>query len=197
MMDKELVRGMLLTQRQQDTCDACHLGKQKRKAYRKKLDRAMKEPNQVVYADLLIPGKSNATRYEAVLVILDGYSRFVTVHLLKDKDSKVVNNHMREYGHWAERQVGRNASGQTYKVKQILSDKGGEFFNEGIDAWYDAKGIEHVKVGAKSSQLNLCERTHQSLEGMMKTTMPQAGFSRRLWPEAMRIAAYVKNRGLQ
>ncbi|KAG3035872.1 hypothetical protein PC120_g594 [Phytophthora cactorum] len=194
MVDKELVRGMLLTQCQQDTCDACHLGKQKRKAHRKKLDRATKEPNQVVYADLLIPGKSNATRYEAVLVILDGYSRFMTVHLLKDKDSKVVNKHMREYVHWAERQAGRSSSGQTYKVKPILSDKGGEFFNEEIDAWYDAKGIEHVKVGPKSSQLNLCERSHQSLEGMTKATLAHAGFPRSLWPEAIRNAAYVKNR---
>ncbi|GMF44617.1 unnamed protein product [Phytophthora fragariaefolia] len=40
MVDKELVQGMVLTQRKDDTCDACHLGKQKRKAYKKKLDRA-------------------------------------------------------------------------------------------------------------------------------------------------------------
>ncbi|KAE9265881.1 hypothetical protein PF001_g30703 [Phytophthora fragariae] len=194
MADKGLVRGLMLTQRQQDTCDACHLGKQKRKAHRKKLDRATIEPNQVVYADLLFPGKSNGTQYEAALVIMDGYSRFVTVHLLHDKHSKVVNKYMKEYVLWAERQAGRNRDGAAYKVKRILSDKGGELFNDEIDDWYHSKGIEHEKVGPMSSQLNLSERTHQSLEGMTKATMAQAGFPRSLWPEAMRNAVYVKNR---
>lgn len=32
MVDKALVRGMMLMQRQQATCDACHLGKQKRRS---------------------------------------------------------------------------------------------------------------------------------------------------------------------
>ncbi|GMF23949.1 unnamed protein product [Phytophthora fragariaefolia] len=194
MADKGLVRDMMLTQRQQDTCDACHLGKQKRKAHRKKLDRATIEPNQVVYADLLFPGKSNGTQYEVALVIMDGYSRFVTVHLLHDKHSKVVNKYMKEYVLWAERQARRNREGAAYKVKRVLSDKGGEFFNDEIDDWYHSKGIEHEKVGPKSSQLNLCERTHQSLEEMTKATMAQAGFPRSLWPEAMHNAMYVKNR---
>ncbi|KAE8987347.1 hypothetical protein PR003_g23346 [Phytophthora rubi] len=55
MVDKRLVRGMMLTQRPLDTCDACHLAKQKKSKRRKKLDRALKRPNQVVYADRLIP----------------------------------------------------------------------------------------------------------------------------------------------
>eukprot|EP00644_Phytophthora_capsici_P008136 jgi/Phyca11/125974/e_gw1.60.52.1 len=101
---------------------------------------------------------------------------------------------MQEYVLWAERQAGRNANGETYKVQQILSDKGREFFNEGTDAWYRSKTIEHVKVGPKSSQLNLCERTHQSLEDMTRSTMAHSGLPRSLWPEAMRNAVYVKNR---
>jgi transposase InsO family protein len=195
MVDKGLVQGMMLTQRQQDTCDACHLGKQKKKKHRKTLDRATKEPNQVVYADLLFPGKGNGSRFEAVLVVMDGYSRFVTVHMLKSKSSVVVNNHLKEYVLWAERQAGRMIRQViTYTVKQVVTDKGGEFVNEAMEAWYNSRGIEHIQVGPKSSQLNLCERTHQSLVEMTKAMMENAGLPRSLWSEAMRNAVYIKNR---
>ncbi|GMF52579.1 unnamed protein product [Phytophthora fragariaefolia] len=55
-------------------------------------------------------------------------------------------------------------------------------------------GIEHIRVGPTSSQLNLCERTHQSLVEMTKATMLQARFHVSLWSEALCNAAYVKNR---
>jgi len=161
---------MMLTQRQQDTCDACHLGKQKKKKHRKTLDRATKEPNQVVYADLLFLGKGNGSRFEAVLAIMDGYSRFVTVHMIKSKSSGVVNNYLKEYVLWAERQAGRMIRQViTYTVKQVFTDKGGD-----MEAWYNSRGIEHIQVGPKSSQLNLCERTHQSLVEMTKVMMENA-----------------------
>ncbi|KAE9276483.1 hypothetical protein PR003_g29050, partial [Phytophthora rubi] len=68
MVDKDLVRGMMLRRRELGACDACHIGKQKQRAHRKKLNRNIMKPNQVVYADLLIPSKDNGTKYEAVLV---------------------------------------------------------------------------------------------------------------------------------
>lgn len=71
----------------------------------------------------------------------------------------------------------------THSVRQVLTDKGGEFVNLQMQEWYKAQGIEHVLVGPKSSQLNLCERTHQSLVEMTKATMRDAGFPRSLWPE--------------
>ncbi|OWZ09298.1 hypothetical protein PHMEG_00018022 [Phytophthora megakarya] len=113
MVDKEMVQGMMITKRQQDTCDACHLGKQKKKKHRKKLDRATHEPNQVVYADLLFPSKENGSR----------------------KASDIVNNHLKEYVLWAKRQAGRLVKKVlTYKIKQVLTDKGGEFVNEAMEA---------------------------------------------------------------
>ena len=148
----------------------------------------------MVYADLLIPGQSNATTIVSVLIIMDGCSNFITIKLLTSNNGKKVNHHMQEYILWAERQAGRYISNCSYKVKQVLSDKGREFCNDAMEAWYRSKGIVHVKVGPKGSQLNLCERTHQSNEGMTKSTMAHAGFPRSLWTEAMRNAVYVKNR---
>ncbi|KAG3198847.1 hypothetical protein PC128_g5693 [Phytophthora cactorum] len=85
MVDKGLVRRMMLTRRQHDVCDACQLDKQKKKSHRKKLDRGLKLPNEVMYADLLIPSKGNGTGFEAVLVLMDSDSRFVMIHMLTCK----------------------------------------------------------------------------------------------------------------
>ncbi|KAE9288793.1 hypothetical protein PF008_g26045 [Phytophthora fragariae] len=82
----------------------------------------------------------------------------------------------------------------THKVVQVLTDKGGEFVNEAMEAWYNSRGIEHIQVGPKSSQLKLCERTHQSLVEMTKAMMEQSGLPRSLWSEAKRNAVYLKNR---
>ncbi|KAE8998089.1 hypothetical protein PR002_g18839 [Phytophthora rubi] len=165
MVDKGLVQGMMLTQRQQDTCDACHLAKQKKKKkkHHNKLDRATKEPNQVVYVDLIFPGKGNGSRFEGVL----------------NKSSDVVNNYLKEYALWAERHAGRMIKKViTHKVTQVLTDKGDEFVNEAIDAWKNSRGIGHI----------------QSLVEMPKAMMEQSGLARSLWPEAMRNAVYIKNR---
>ncbi|OWY99509.1 Integrase, catalytic core protein, partial [Phytophthora megakarya] len=108
-------------------------------------------------------------------MIMDGHSRFVTMHLLKSKAAEVVNVHIKEYVAWAERQARRSQTDGEAKTKY-------------------RKGIEHVKVGPKSSQLNLCERTHQSIVEMTKSMMHHAGFPRSLGPEALRNAIYVKNR---
>ncbi|POM70331.1 Integrase catalytic core protein, partial [Phytophthora palmivora] len=183
MVDKGLVKGMMLTQRHHvERCDACHIGKQKKKPNNKKIGPRFEtsEPS------------SNGTRFEAVVIIRDGISRFVTMHILTSKASKTVKDHIKEYILWAERQAGANRI--KYVVQQVLTDKGGEFVNEVMKKWYHVHGIEHIRVGPKSAQLNLCERTHQSIVEMTKAMMHHAGFSKSLWPETMRNAVYVDNR---
>ncbi|DAZ95119.1 TPA: hypothetical protein N0F65_009750 [Lagenidium giganteum] len=182
LVDRGLVKGMMLSQREQKACDACHVGKQKRKKRLGKLDRGVSAPNQLVCADLLFPPKHNGTHYTAVLVVMDAWSRFVTIHPLKDKSAVTVNQHMQQYGvgratGWSRNQEDRAASVRHgFPVQQILTDKGSKFVNKEMASWYAARGIEHVEGGPKSSHLNPCERTHQTLVAMMKAAMYSAGF---------------------
>ncbi|POM80394.1 Copia protein [Phytophthora palmivora] len=150
MVDKGSVRGMMLTRRKQDTCDACHLGKQKKKTHRKKINRATKKPNQVVYADLLIPSNGNGTRYEAVLVIMDGYSRFVTVYLLTSKSSPVVNesllgNPLREHI-----KVTVFMDGLKVDPSHTQIVRGREFINRGMENWYRARSRRTKKFSVNA-----------------------------------------------
>ncbi|OWY91894.1 Transposon Polyprotein integrase, partial [Phytophthora megakarya] len=106
---------------------------------------------------------------------------------------------------WADRQAGRGtkkivqrefepAENEKFPVQRVLTDKGCEFVNTAIEHWYAARGIEHIKVGPRSSHLNPCERTHQSLMEMTKVQMQAAGFPRSFWLYALKNAACIKTR---
>ena len=97
MADQGHVEGTVITARHMTPCDACHLGKQRRKLRNKKKDRKITAVNQVVYADLMFPAKNIGTQFAAILVTMDGFSGYLTVHILKRKDASTVNPLMKAY----------------------------------------------------------------------------------------------------
>ena len=98
MADQGLVGGMMLQKRQFATCEACQLGKQRARPARKSLDRGVTERNQLVFADLSFPPRNyNCTRFHAVLVIMDAFSRFITVYPVKTKNQNEVNPLIKRY----------------------------------------------------------------------------------------------------
>ncbi|OWZ18157.1 Rve-domain-containing hypothetical protein [Phytophthora megakarya] len=168
MVDRSMAKGIMLKKRGKMDCADCHFGKQRCKTYKKSLERNIAQVNGMIFADLLIPGLHNGTRYSAVLVVTDGVSRFVTTYLLRSKSKDEVNGvDTAVTGRWnAEKEFSDEQDGVIRPVKQVLMDKSAEICNNSIARWYAKKGIFHTKVGPKSSQLNLVERTHQTLIGM-------------------------------
>ena len=67
---------MVLTDRQQNTYNAFY-------AFH------VKEPKQLVYADLPVSRKVDATRIKSVLVIIDGYYRYKTMQLLRARTARL------------------------------------------------------------------------------------------------------------
>ena len=68
MVERKLVNGMMLSGRDVHDCETCHLAKQVRKTFKKKLDRHIVQPNQLVYADLLVPGVHSENQVGTALV---------------------------------------------------------------------------------------------------------------------------------
>nr|CCA21002.1 copiatype polyprotein putative [Albugo laibachii Nc14] len=106
----------------------------------------------------------------------------------------------RKHGHEGDQTIIRDPNDpndpnvkQDYLVRQVLTDKGQQFCNGAMEIWFPKKGIMHTKVGTNTSQLNLVERTHQTLIGMVKTMMHQSGLPRWFWVHALENAAYIKN----
>ena len=92
--------------------------------------------NDVIFADLLIPGVSNGSPYSAVLVVIDGYSSYGKTYLLKSNTEGKVSQHMTNYIKWTERQhsnrvdrvISRDSidgdADRKFLVRQVLNDKG-------------------------------------------------------------------------
>ncbi|OWZ07469.1 LOW QUALITY PROTEIN: hypothetical protein PHMEG_00020136 [Phytophthora megakarya] len=66
--------------------------------------------NDIAFADLLICGVHNGSRFIAVLVVMDGFSRFVKIYILKSKDERAVTQNMQQYIPWAEQQHGKRVA---------------------------------------------------------------------------------------
>ncbi|KAG3063473.1 hypothetical protein PI124_g22537 [Phytophthora idaei] len=118
----------MLKRRGKIDCADRHFGKQRRKTFRKKIDRPIEKVNDIVFADLLIPGSSNSSSYNAVLVVIDGYPRCVKTYMLKPKTEDEVKKYMQEYITWAERQHGRRVDAVV--TREWSADENSE--NEGF-----------------------------------------------------------------
>ncbi|OWY94763.1 Gag-pol Polyprotein [Phytophthora megakarya] len=124
MADKSLVDGMMLKGRELSMCETCQLAKQKRKKHLKSLDRDIREPNDRIFVDLMDPGKNNSTKFTQILVIVDGFSRFIRVFPITEKPE--TNETLKQYIAWAKRQLGR-------PVKSVYLDGGPEFVNTAME----------------------------------------------------------------
>lgn len=78
-------------------CETCHLAKQHSKQYNANVYRKLTEPNELLYADLVM-----VVHGQYILVIVDRFSNVVSVYILKQKSDKM--DCLVQYIKWAERQ---------------------------------------------------------------------------------------------
>nr|GEZ10345.1 retrovirus-related Pol polyprotein from transposon TNT 1-94 [Tanacetum cinerariifolium] len=113
-------------------CSSCELGKAKRKSFQTK---TTKRWLQLLHMDLCGPMRAesiNGKKY--VLVSIDDYSRYTWTHFLRSKDEtpEVLIDFLRLV------QRGLHA-----QVRIIRTDKGTEFLNKTLHAYFAAEEIQH------------------------------------------------------
>jgi transposase InsO family protein len=114
---------------------------------------AVDEPWQVLSLDHItgLP-LSEETGYEAILVLIDNFSRFVEMYPVQSSNSeetaRILLQHFGRYG---------------LSIK-IRSDRGTEFMNELIKHLFELTKLEHVKTLAYSKQENaISERANKEV----------------------------------
>nr|GFB50526.1 hypothetical protein [Tanacetum cinerariifolium] len=127
-------------------CSSCELGKAKRKSFHTKLTPISKRRLQLLHMDLCGPmrvASINGKRY--VLVIVDDYSRYTWTHFLRSKDEKpeVLIDFLRL--------VQRGLQAQ---VRVVQTNKGTEFLNQTLHAYFVAEGILHQTSVARTPEQN-------------------------------------------
>nr|GEU85651.1 hypothetical protein [Tanacetum cinerariifolium] len=127
-------------------CSSCELRKANQKSFQTKLTPSLKRRLQLLHMDLCGPmrvASINGKRY--VLVIVDDYSRYTWTHFLKSKDEtpEVLIDFLRFVQRGLQAQVG-----------VVRTDKGTEFLNQTLHAYFAAEGIQHQTSVARTPEQN-------------------------------------------
>ncbi|GJX21282.1 retrovirus-related pol polyprotein from transposon TNT 1-94, partial [Tanacetum coccineum] len=125
---------------------SCELGKSKRRSFKTKNTPSSKRRLQILHMDLYGPMRIesfNGKKY--VLVVVDDYSRYTWNHFLRSKDEtpEVLIDFLKLV------QRGLHA-----QVRIVRTDKGMEFLNKTLYAYFAQEGIEHQTSTARTPEQN-------------------------------------------
>nr|GEY81672.1 integrase, catalytic region, zinc finger, CCHC-type, peptidase aspartic, catalytic [Tanacetum cinerariifolium] len=170
-------------------CSSCKLGKSKRKTFHTKLTSSSKRQLHLLHMDLCGPmrvASINGKRY--VLVIVDDYSIYTWTHFLRSKDEtpEVLIDFLRL--------VQRGLQAQ---VRIVQTNKGTEFLNQNLHAYFAAEGIHHQTSIARTPEQNgVVERRNRTLVDAARTMLSAAKVPLFFWAEAIATTCFTQNRSL-
>ncbi|KAG1654211.1 hypothetical protein FOA52_010588 [Chlamydomonas sp. UWO 241] len=140
----------------------------------------------VLHSDLmgpLSPASRGGARY--VMTVIEDYSRYSLVFLLKNKSD--ASHSMRQAIAFFECQAGAS-------VRNVRSDRGGEFINHALYDHYKAKGIVPQHTMPHTPEQNgVAERINRTLTDKVRHMLAHSGMSLGYWGEAMLAANYLRN----
>nr|GEY55024.1 hypothetical protein [Tanacetum cinerariifolium] len=170
-------------------CSSCELGKAKQKSFHTKLTPSSKRRLQLLRIDLCGPmrvASINGKRY--ALLIVDDYSRYTWTHFLrsKDKTPEVLIDFLRL--------VQRGLQAQ---VRVVRTDKGTEFLDQTLLAYFAAEGIHHQTSVVRTPEQNrVVERRNRTLVEAARTMLSAAKVPLFFWAEAIATTCFTQNRSL-
>ncbi|GJR25621.1 retrovirus-related pol polyprotein from transposon TNT 1-94 [Tanacetum coccineum] len=159
-------------------CSSCELGKAKGKSFHTKTTPSSKRRLQLLHMDLCGPMRVesiNGKKY--VLVIIDDYSRYTWTHFLrsKDKTPEVLIDFLRLV------QRGLHA-----QVRTVRTDRGTEFLNKTLHAYFAKESIEHETSTAQTLEQNgVVKRRKRTLVEAAQKMLSAAKVPLFFWTEAI------------
>ncbi|GJZ19996.1 retrovirus-related pol polyprotein from transposon TNT 1-94 [Tanacetum coccineum] len=170
-------------------CSSCELGKAKRKSFHSKTTPSSKRRLQLLHMDLCGPMRVesiNGKKY--VLVIVDDFSRYTWTHFLRSKDE--TPGVLIDFLTLVQR-------GLHAQVTTVRTDKGTEFLNKSLHAYFAKEGIRHETSTARTPEQNgVVERRNRTLVEAARTMLSAAKVPLFFWAEAIATACFTQNRSL-
>jgi transposase InsO family protein len=164
----------------------CVQSKQPRKPH-KAVEARNLAPLELVHSDLCeMNGNLTKGDKRYFMTFIDDYTRFCYVYLLKTKDEAL--NYFKAYKAKVENQLER-------KIKQLRSDRGGEYFSSEFSEFCMEHGIIHERTPPYSPQSNrIAERKNHTLTELVNVMLDIAGLSKEWWGDTILTACHVLNR---
>jgi hypothetical protein len=186
LVKEKMVEGLNISDHDMSQCSSCVSGKLTRKAFHNR-DTSSITLLEKISSDVCGPMQTQAydgSRY--FLTIVDHYSRLLCVIPIRQKDEAAAE--ILKWILWAERQTGA-------KVKQILTDNGGEYVNTFLRNSLSSQGIQHITTAPHNSEQNgMAERSNRTVMDGARTVLDESGLPKRFWNFAVTFVAYSRNR---
>jgi hypothetical protein len=189
MVKRELADGVLLQGEAPAglVCESCLEGKMHQRPFHPAVKRA-KKPLELIHMDLMgpveVPSVSTKSRY--MLTLIDDCTRYAWIYFLKRKSD------------CAERLKRFYAFVQTQfdcRIRRVRSDRGGEFFNNLLENWYDQQGIvRELSIPETPQQNGVAERYNRTLCDRARSMLFAAGLPTHFWQYALQYANWCTNR---
>ncbi|KAK1605591.1 hypothetical protein QYE76_029264 [Lolium multiflorum] len=168
-------------------CSACVAGKQLKKKHPIKSIVTTSRPLELLHLDLFGPSHYDTlggSKYG--LVIVDDYSRYSWVFLLKSKDET-----HRKFIIFAKKAQRMYES----EIKAIRTDNGTEFKNYTMQEFVDDEGIKHEFSAPYTPQQNgVVERKNRTIIEMARTILSEFNSPHNFWGEAISTDVHYSNR---
>ncbi|GJY80472.1 retrovirus-related pol polyprotein from transposon TNT 1-94 [Tanacetum coccineum] len=167
-------------------CSSCELRKAKRKSFHTKTTPSSKRRLQLLHIYLCGPiqvESINGKKY--VLVIVDDYSRYTWTNFLRSKDETpdVLIDFLRLV------QRGLHA-----QVRIVQTNKGTEFLNKTLHAYFAQEVIEHQTSTARTPEQNdIFKRRNRTLVEAARIMLSAANVPLFFWDEAIVTTYFTQN----
>ncbi|GJR84982.1 retrovirus-related pol polyprotein from transposon TNT 1-94 [Tanacetum coccineum] len=128
----------------------------------------------------------NGKKY--IMVIIDGYSRYTWTLFIRSKDEtpEVLKDFLK--------MIQRNLQAQVIIVR---TDRGTEFLNKTLHAYFKEEGIEHQTSTPRTPEQNgVVERQNRTLVEVARTMLLASKLPLFFWAEAIATTCYTQNRSI-
>ncbi|GJR44188.1 retrovirus-related pol polyprotein from transposon TNT 1-94 [Tanacetum coccineum] len=170
-------------------CSSCEVSKAKRSSFKSKTVPSSKGRLNLLHMDLCGPmrvASINGKKY--ILVIVDDYSRYTWTLFLRSKDEtpEVLKDFLT--------MIQRNLQAPVISVR---TDRGTEFLNKTLNAFFKEEGIEHQTSTPRTPEQNgVVERRNRTLVEAARTMLSASKLPLFFWAEAIATACYTQNRSI-
>nr|GEV38584.1 retrovirus-related Pol polyprotein from transposon TNT 1-94 [Tanacetum cinerariifolium] len=170
-------------------CSSCEVSKAKRSSFKSKVVPSSKGRLNLLHMDLCGPMRvASINGNKCILVIIDDYSRYTWTLFLRSKDEtpEVLKESLT--------MIQRNLQAPVITVR---TDRGTEFLNKTLHAFFIEEGIEHQTSTARTPEQNdIVERRNRTLVEASRTMLSASKLPLFFWVEVIATACYTQNRSI-
>eukprot|EP00252_Welwitschia_mirabilis_P018673 TRINITY_DN4156_c0_g1_i5.p1 TRINITY_DN4156_c0_g1~~TRINITY_DN4156_c0_g1_i5.p1 ORF type:complete len:1283 (+),score=262.04 TRINITY_DN4156_c0_g1_i5:125-3973(+) len=170
-----------------DFCSDCVIGKSRRVNFRRNSKRLKQHRLELIHSDLVGPiGHTSLGGVVYFITFVDDFSRKLWLYPLKSKDEAFQA--FRIFKARVENETG-------CKIKELMTDNGGEFTSKEFENFCREAGIIHHRTVPRTPQQNgVAERQNRTILERVRAVLTHSGLPKQFWAEVASTIAYLLNR---